>query len=255
MNELESIVCPRCQKTGKIPVVNMHKKLCCSGCGMEFVPKEIHDDASGEEFVNLDIVVSDEPSIDPDEHFHTRGKSRFLGILGTLVYFYFLIAGLVFIPYYNWQYANTHGFAKWIFFGEIVATSKAIVWPYFTFFGPPSSKSSWEAVSNSIKSAQEASRLIEGQFNGNSTGTISKSDPAIALYREALLEARQADRDVLNTSYPSFGDHFYQDFIGALELLVGGFEQYDLKMLNDGQQLLNRWGDWYNANLDGIRGT
>ena len=51
------------------------------------------------------------------------------GILGL----YFIAAFVVFTPYYNWQYAKTHGFIKWLVFGEIVATAKAVAWPYFVF--------------------------------------------------------------------------------------------------------------------------
>jgi len=35
--------------------------------------------------------------------------------------------------YYNYEYAQTHGFWAWLFFGEIVATFKALVWPLFEF--------------------------------------------------------------------------------------------------------------------------
>lgn len=46
---------------------------------------------------------------------------------------YLYISLFIFVPYYNWQYANDHGFADWLFFGEVVATSKAMAWPYFVF--------------------------------------------------------------------------------------------------------------------------
>jgi hypothetical protein len=35
------------------------------------------------------------------------------------------------IPYYNWQFAKQHGFAAWIFLGEIIPTLKAIFWPIY----------------------------------------------------------------------------------------------------------------------------
>ena len=37
-------------------------------------------------------------------------------------------------PYYNWRYANEHGFVKWLFFGEVIATVKSVIGPYFLFF-------------------------------------------------------------------------------------------------------------------------
>jgi len=49
----------------------------------------------------------------------------------TTLAIYFIAAFIFFTPYYNWKYAQTHGFVKWIFFGEIIATTKAMVWPYY----------------------------------------------------------------------------------------------------------------------------
>ena len=39
----------------------------------------------------------------------------------------------IFGLYFNWLYAVEHGFIAWVFFGEIIATLKALVWPYFVF--------------------------------------------------------------------------------------------------------------------------
>jgi len=39
----------------------------------------------------------------------------------------------IFGVYYNWLYANEHGFLAWLFFGEIIASLKAVVWPLFEF--------------------------------------------------------------------------------------------------------------------------
>lgn len=60
--------------------------------------------------------------------------SKALGGIGfsvLLIYFWgsFLIAA----PYYNWQYAKTHGFMDWLLFGEVVSTIKAFGWPYHLY--------------------------------------------------------------------------------------------------------------------------
>ena len=39
----------------------------------------------------------------------------------------------IFGIYYNWLYANEHGFIAWLFFGEIIATFKSFIWPLFEF--------------------------------------------------------------------------------------------------------------------------
>ncbi len=43
------------------------------------------------------------------------------------------ISVAIFGIYYNWLYANEHGFVAWLFFGEIIASLKALVWPLFEF--------------------------------------------------------------------------------------------------------------------------
>ena len=43
------------------------------------------------------------------------------------------ISVAIFGIYYNWLYANEHGFLAWLFFGEIIASLKAVVWPLFEF--------------------------------------------------------------------------------------------------------------------------
>ena len=43
------------------------------------------------------------------------------------------ISVAIFGLYYNYEYAQTHGFLAWLFFGEIIATLKSFVWPLFEF--------------------------------------------------------------------------------------------------------------------------
>ena len=43
------------------------------------------------------------------------------------------ISVAIFGVYYNYLYANENGFLAWLFFGEIIASLKAIVWPLFEF--------------------------------------------------------------------------------------------------------------------------
>ena len=47
----------------------------------------------------------------------------------------YLMTMVLAVPYFNWRYAQRHGFASWFFFGEVVATAQAFVWPAFIFMG------------------------------------------------------------------------------------------------------------------------
>ena len=53
-------------------------------------------------------------------------------ILTGLLIVYGISVG-IFGLYYNYLYAIEHGFIAWVFFGEIIATLKALVWPLFEF--------------------------------------------------------------------------------------------------------------------------
>lgn len=53
--------------------------------------------------------------------------SRLISVLLALYWM-----GLFFaVPYFNWRFAQEHGFSGWFIFGEIQATSEALVWPYY----------------------------------------------------------------------------------------------------------------------------
>lgn len=44
------------------------------------------------------------------------------------------ISVMIMGAYYNWKYAVENGFIQWLFLGEIVASLKALIWPFFVFF-------------------------------------------------------------------------------------------------------------------------
>ena len=74
--------------------------------------------------------------------------------VALLVGLYFLVAVLFFAPYYNWPYAKEYGFLNWLFFGEFVATAKAMVWPYFTLLSESNTKEETQTVSSGAASTQ-----------------------------------------------------------------------------------------------------
>lgn len=61
-------------------------------------------------------------------------KTLIVYFLKILVYMYGFSISL-FAVYFNYLYARSHGLIAWIFFGEIVSTFWAMIWPiYFLFF-------------------------------------------------------------------------------------------------------------------------
>lgn len=61
-------------------------------------------------------------------------ESGAFGKIATGLMYAYVIGIVLAMPYYNWIYARDHGFLKWVFFGEIVATVKAVIWPVWFFW-------------------------------------------------------------------------------------------------------------------------
>jgi len=56
-----------------------------------------------------------------------------VGVLLGLILFVYVLGVVAFTPYYNWRYANAHGFLQWLTFGELEAELQAFSWPYDLF--------------------------------------------------------------------------------------------------------------------------
>ena len=62
----------------------------------------------------------------------TKG-TIYMPIIQVALVTYLISAGIMGI-YFNWLYAVEHGFLAWFFFGEIIASLKGLVWPFFIYF-------------------------------------------------------------------------------------------------------------------------
>jgi hypothetical protein len=51
----------------------------------------------------------------------------------TFILTVYMYSWFVAVPWMNWNYARDNGFWKWLLFGEIVATGKGMVWPYYAY--------------------------------------------------------------------------------------------------------------------------
>lgn len=71
--------------------------------------------------------------------------------------------------------------------------------------------------------------------------------------KKALEEARLVDIEDLNLHYPDFGNHYRDEFIKGLELFIEGFEKNDNLKIIAGQLLDEKWGEWYEKNVDSIK--
>ena len=54
-------------------------------------------------------------------------------IIGVLLAIIYAIGAFVFGAYWNYLFAVSHGFISWLFFGEIIPSLQATVWPIVLF--------------------------------------------------------------------------------------------------------------------------
>lgn len=175
-----------------------------------------------------------------------------LKVLGKLTSF--IIVGysftiMFFIPYYNWQYAKNNGFAKWLLLGEIVPTAKAFAWPYFVFF---KSSNLPNHLIASLNYANEANKIIN-KGDAFTLVDTEEMEQIIDLHKKAIEEAVLVDINQLNNRLNNFGNHYRDEFIKGLELIVEGYEKHDNRKYMDGSLLLYKWGEWYTVNIDNIK--
>ncbi len=51
--------------------------------------------------------------------------------IGLMIWYAYFVITMLTIPVFNWRYARERGFVSWLLLGEVVATFKAVVWPYY----------------------------------------------------------------------------------------------------------------------------
>jgi len=177
-------------------------------------------------------------------------RSIFASILTSIFYLYF-ISTIIFVPYYNWTYAKENGFIKWLVFGELIATGKGIVWPYFMFFDK-SDKANLTHLNNSINLANEGTTIV----NKNTPFSISNDNQigqVIDFQRRALREGKKVNINKLNKHHPNFGNFYRDYFLEGLKLNIIGYDSSRDDSFIKGQLLLDTWGKWYTANFDNIK--
>jgi hypothetical protein len=119
-----------------------------------------------------------------------------------------------------------------------------------------SSKDSAGHVIAAIGYHNSAAAIANKAGGTGAVGTLSPADwKAIVGYdKKALGEAEQADISEMNSDYPGFGDHFKNEFIEGLRLIVAdGNDWANAPAFLRGQILVDRFGDWYEANANAIR--
>ncbi|MCG2725306.1 MAG: hypothetical protein L6420_03440 [Elusimicrobia bacterium] len=107
-------------------------------------------------------------------------------------------------------------------------------------------------VINAINYKNQATIIINSDKE-SSVIRKNESDAMFKFYNNALSEAKMADIALMNEHFPGFGDHFEQEFIKGLEMILDGHKSGDVKKSINGQLLGGQWTKWYNENFDKIQ--
>jgi len=198
--------------------------------------------------------------IPPGQPTETRSKSFAGGLLNVVITVYF-IGTVISVPYFNWCYARDNGFVSWLFFGEIVATAQATIWPVYALSGD--SKPNWtdeekenithfERMSDAM---QQSARVVNAGPSGKASVMATEDARAIvSLHALALKEAKLVDINMLGKAHPDLPTHFQEELLPFLQTM--NRVHAGRASINDqikAHALLDSWADWFNANRSDIK--
>lgn len=174
--------------------------------------------------------------------------------LKILIYFYFLIAS-GFVIKFNYDFAKQNSFTEWLFFGEIVPTLKAFIWPYYFFSNEKKDNKSnaqenfktLREFSNSLNFIQSAFSIKEQNVRNSESISIPEIyNESNSLRRKALIEAKKVSLKELEImTSPEVSDSYKNEFILGLELYFEAMADNDFSKLEKSSILLNKFGEKY----------
>jgi len=108
-----------------------------------------------------------------------------------------------------------------------------------------------------IKSMEynEQANKILNKSPAFSTMSIEELEKIIDFRRKALHEAKQVNIDELNKIYNTWGDHYRDEFIMGIKLIIEGHEANEQQKSLKGQILHSIFEKWYEDNLYNIKGV
>ena len=180
-----------------------------------------------------------------------------MGLVGS-----YLLSLSVMIPYFNWKYAQENGFIKWVILGEIIASAKSIIWPYYIFYDKNGNKNKVQVDSiygessiqyiNAKKSGDEAINIV---LKKGDITALDKSDSIkmLELLRLSLSEARLVKKSYLMVVHNEFPDKYEKGYRLAVQTMIEGFESDNTALLLAGAYGYNEFVVWVKNHKDELR--
>ena len=167
--------------------------------------------------------------------------------IGFAVCYIYLGVTFLATPYFNWRYAVEHGFGSWLFFGEVIATAKAAIWPYYALV-PSARRGSVEAYTdlhfaNSRRASHEALSVIS-RFGGITELPPKEASDVVRLLQASVTEAELVDDSYLQQVHPEFLRRFRDEYTGSLGELADGIRTGDQAKEISGAANYNSFSEW-----------
>jgi len=189
-------------------------------------------------------------------------KKKIIRIVIYILLAIYLIPLIVILPYYNWDYAKKNGFVSWLCFGEVVATAKSIIWPYYVFLNKESDEieiikqKDLDSINHFKKSriySDSALLLIRtSSIIGDSLEfhNIIPSDKKqiINLLNSAIKEAKLVNNDLLDRIHPELPEKYTKHYIIGLQMIKAGINNNERNKLLLGYNYFGLYVLWSQEN-------
>jgi hypothetical protein len=70
----------------------------------------------------------------------------------------------------------------------------------------------------------------------------------INYFKDSLKEAQLVNAESIDSQVPGFTSHYKNEFIKGMELLIEGYENYDMSKKLQGGVFLDKWAVWDKEN-------
>ena len=177
-------------------------------------------------------------------------KKVFGTIVVALVYIYIGIATFVAFPYYNWCYARDYGFVRWVFCGEIIATLKATIWPYYALTASTGLEEAEAHMdvhfADSTYASREAFSIIE-RFGSVTELPSDEAANVVRLLNTCVTEAGLVDDSYLHRVHPELVRRFRDQYCRAHQDLAEGIRTGDQEKVMSAATTYHSFTDWVNV--------
>lgn len=173
-------------------------------------------------------------------------KKIFQKVALVILYVYFLVAMLA-ATLFNWRYAREHGVVSWVCLGEVVATAKAAVWPYYAVTAWQSRSNAGDEIDAHFVKSRHASHqalLIIDNEGGLLGLTDRNRKEVVQLLESAAAEATLVQDSFLQEIHADFPRNWKEGYIAALTDLIEGLQTDDEQKQLAAVTKYNSFSDW-----------